>query len=106
VVLTIGGGKFSFWPEKLPGLTTLTGYPPGTANPIIWDINWRTIATYWWIFYGALGIKKFYFYFIFYSWGEIQFQIYYVITLLYGLNSHKLDTTALKISEYALFNLN
>jgi len=35
VVLTIGGGKFSFWPEKPPGLTTLTVYPPGTANPII-----------------------------------------------------------------------
>jgi hypothetical protein len=35
VVFTIGGGKLSFWPEKLPGLTTLTAYPPGSANPII-----------------------------------------------------------------------
>jgi hypothetical protein len=51
-------------------------------------------------------MKKFYFYFIFYSCGEIQFQSYYVSILLYGLNSHKLETTALKISEYALFNLN
>jgi hypothetical protein len=35
VVFTIGGGKLSFWPEKLVGLTTLNVYPPGTTNPII-----------------------------------------------------------------------
>jgi hypothetical protein len=50
VVFIVGGGKLSFWPEKLPGLTELITSPPGKVDPIICDTKWRTAWTYWWIF--------------------------------------------------------
>lgn len=110
VFLTIGGGKLSFWFGRgileIFGIVYLLLPKLDWGFPYTWDITCLTPRTSWWIFYGAEGKKKFYLAKIFGSWGDIQFHNYSDKTLLDWSNSHRLQITPLRISEYALLILN
>jgi hypothetical protein len=56
----MGGGKFNFWPEKLDYLNPPEFYNWLACVLTCVDAYCLIKATYWWIFYGAEGMKKFY----------------------------------------------